>query len=249
MTLGTHLTIRDYLGTQKGVDTGVRKLGLLKRMNFSGSKGFTKVLSSCLAGRKAEGMTAADYLSSPVKVKKATIMKCTETPLAMRQREIGSTAAQSDLSHQLLKAQNKMIESSEEPLDAIVMEAIEKSIDKAALKYNLSPDLIRAVIKAESDFQVKAESSAGARGLMQLMPATAKELGVKDLFDIDQNIDGGTRYLRSMLDRFENDIRKALAAYNAGPGTVERFGGRVPPYRETRDYVERVLRLAGQVVA
>ncbi|MBW1901585.1 MAG: lytic transglycosylase domain-containing protein [Deltaproteobacteria bacterium] len=125
-----------------------------------------------------------------------------------------------------------------------VMEDIERSINKAAGTYNLPPDLIRGVIKAESDFQVKAESKAGARGLMQLMPATAEELGVKDPYDIDQNIDGGTRYLKRMMDRFGSDLKKALAAYNAGPGTVERYGGRVP-YQETRQYVQRVLEFSG----
>ena len=123
---------------------------------------------------------------------------------------------------------------------------IAQNVQKAAAKYNLPPELINAVIRAESNFQVQAVSSAGARGLMQLMPATAKELGVENSFDIQQNIDGGSRYLRKMLDRFGENIRKALAAYNAGPGTVIKYNGRVP-YPETRQYVERVLRFAKQM--
>ncbi len=111
---------------------------------------------------------------------------------------------------------------------------------KAAKRYRLSQALITGVIRAESGFQVDAVSKAGAGGLMQLMPATAEELGVKDLFDIEQNIDGGARYLRKMLDRFENDTKKALAAYNAGPGALEWYNGDVP-YQETRQYVKRVL--------
>lgn len=117
---------------------------------------------------------------------------------------------------------------------------INDSISKAAAKYNLPTDLIESVIRAESDFQVRAVSEAGARGLMQLMPETAKELGVSNPFDIEENIDGGARYLKKMLDTFEGDLTKALAAYNAGPGTVKRFRGRVP-FQETRMYVQKIL--------
>ena len=123
---------------------------------------------------------------------------------------------------------------------------IDQNVQKAAAKYDLSPDLIRGVIRAESNFKVKAISSAGAQGLMQLMPATAKELGVNNPFDIAQNIDGGAKYLRKMLDRFGGNVRTALAAYNAGPGTVIKYNGRVP-YPETRQYVRRVLRFSRQM--
>jgi len=98
------------------------------------------------------------------------------------------------------------------------------------------------VIHAESRFHPKAVSRAGARGLMQLMPATADELGVDDPFDAWQNIEGGTRYLGQLVRRFEGDIHLALAAYHAGAANVQRYGG-VPPYRETRRYVKRVLTL------
>jgi soluble lytic murein transglycosylase-like protein len=121
---------------------------------------------------------------------------------------------------------------------------MEASIQQAAAKYNLAPELIRSVIRAESNFQADAVSPAGAKGLMQLMPETARELGVTNVFDIQQNIDGGARYLRQMLDRFGGDLKRALAAYNAGPGAVEQFNGSVP-YAETRQYVKRVLRSAG----
>jgi len=124
---------------------------------------------------------------------------------------------------------------------------IEQNVREAAAKYALPPALIKAVIRAESNFKIDAVSSAGAQGLMQLMPATAEELGVKNPFDIRQNIEGGSRYLRKMLDRFGGNVPKALAAYNAGPGTVKKYNGRVP-YPETRQYVRRVLRFARQMV-
>jgi soluble lytic murein transglycosylase-like protein len=131
--------------------------------------------------------------------------------------------------------------------DLTEQQIIEKKVLKAAEKYNLPPELIKAVIRAESNFEVQAVSSAGAQGLMQLMPTTAKELGVNNPFDIEQNIDGGAKYLRMMLDRFGGSLRKALAAYNAGPGTVSKYAGRVP-YPETRQYVQRVLRFSRQMV-
>jgi soluble lytic murein transglycosylase-like protein len=119
--------------------------------------------------------------------------------------------------------------------------SVETFVQKAAAKYDLAPELIRSVIRAESGFRPDAVSPAGAMGLMQLMPETAAELGVSDPFNAGQNIDGGARYLRQMLDRFGGRIELALAAYNAGPGAVEKHAGRVP-YPETRDYVQRVLR-------
>jgi len=108
----------------------------------------------------------------------------------------------------------------------------------AARRHGVSADLVRAVIHAESGFRSDAVSPVGARGLMQLMPATAEAMGVSDVHDPRQNIDGGTRYLRILSDRFGDDVL-VIAAYNAGPGNVRKFGG-VPPFRETVDYVRKV---------
>lgn len=114
-------------------------------------------------------------------------------------------------------------------------------IEREAERNRLAPELIQSVIQAESGYNAKALSKAGAMGLMQLMPATASILAVHDPWDPAENIRGGAAYLRRMLDRFGR-LELALAAYNAGPGAVERYDG-IPPYKETRTYVARVLRL------
>jgi soluble lytic murein transglycosylase-like protein len=110
----------------------------------------------------------------------------------------------------------------------------------AARRHGLDPELVLAVAGVESGLRPRAVSPKGARGLMQLMPPTAREMGVTDIFDPVQNLDGGTRYLREMLARYDGDLKRALAAYNAGPGAVDKYKG-VPPYRETLAYVRRVL--------
>ncbi len=113
-------------------------------------------------------------------------------------------------------------------------------IEHHAARHGLSADLVRAVIQVESGFNAHAVSSKGAMGLMQLMPATARALGLSDPFQPDDNIRGGVAYLAQLLARYHYDLQLGLAAYNAGPGSVERYGG-VPPYRETRDYVEKIM--------
>lgn len=114
-------------------------------------------------------------------------------------------------------------------------------VNEASGRYRLDPDLVSSVIKAESDFKVHAISPKGARGLMQLMPGTASQLGVSDAFDPQANVEGGTRYLRELMEKYNFDVVRALAAYNAGPQRVEQFRG-VPPYYETRAYVARVVK-------
>jgi soluble lytic murein transglycosylase-like protein len=113
-------------------------------------------------------------------------------------------------------------------------------ISRSSARWSVDPSLVKAIVANESGFNIRATSATGAQGLMQLMPETAASLGVTDPYDASQNIGGGTRYLRSLLDRFHGNVRLAVAAYNAGPNAVLRYAN-VPPYAETRAYVANVL--------
>lgn len=117
---------------------------------------------------------------------------------------------------------------------------IDQLVSQNAGRWGVDPALVKAIIANESGFNANATSKTGAQGLMQLMPGTAAGLGVTDSYDPGQNVFGGTRYIRGLLDRFHGDMRLAIAAYNAGPGAVEKYNG-VPPYAETQNYVQNVL--------
>ena len=127
------------------------------------------------------------------------------------------------------------------PAKAIVKPPYRELVEAAAARYNVDADLITSVIAGESNFDPKAWSRKNARGLMQLLPETAARLGVQDIYDPQENIDAGTRYLRELLEKYNNNLTLALAAYNAGPDRVEEYG-RVPPFTETLSYVRRVKR-------
>jgi soluble lytic murein transglycosylase-like protein len=131
--------------------------------------------------------------------------------------------------------------SAPAPADKQAVPNIDENIRAAGAKYGLDPDFIRSIIAAESAGNPKAVSPKGAGGLMQLMPGTAKALGVNNVFDSAANVDGGTAYIRQLLDRYDHDVVLALAAYNAGPGKVDNYGG-LPPYRETNAYVTRIIK-------
>ena len=126
------------------------------------------------------------------------------------------------------------------PAASAAREPFEPLVQEYASRHRLRPDLIRAVIQVESGFNPRATSPKGAMGLMQLMPATARELGVRNAYDPVENIRGGTAYLRRLLDRYDGNEALALAAYNAGFDAVDRYGRRVPPYTETQNYVRKV---------
>lgn len=233
MHTGTGLTIRDYFN-QAGFKA--RATGTTRKAEAGDAFARTLASAGGVSGAVRETpMNIQDYFKTPVRNRPVFPSL---TPPADRPK-VQKTAAQP-------ASMTPPMTSPAQPQDPSApeneMSAIEAGVHRAAARYDLSPALIRAVIKAESNYQTRAVSLAGAQGLMQLMPATAGELGVADPFDIEQNIDGGARYLRQMLDQFDGELRLALSAYNAGPGTVARYGGNLPPYAETRTYVARVLR-------
>ena len=236
------------------------------RISSKAGKGFQSILAAFQTQNsnnvyKTRGLTIADYRARPVFSKSR--IRPQPKPVAAELKNTATNRFSGHSSSPAIKAYpaknnsfyrqdfkkvdfvKKFDNTAEQPVTLTDRQIIAQNVQKAAAKYNLPPELINAVIRAESNFQARAVSSAGAQGLMQLMPATAKELGVENSFDIEQNIDGGAKYLRKMLDRFGGNVRKALAAYNAGPGTVIKYNGRVP-YPETRQYVKRVLRFSKQ---
>jgi soluble lytic murein transglycosylase-like protein len=258
MAIEKSLKVRDYLEPRAAA--GSRPSGAARKSPAS----FQEVLKNQKlpsAEGLAAGMKISEYLKSPVlraQAPRRPGMAGDANPAAVGSRtnenvasERITKASQAEASGRASQAQGDLRPRRsqrgpgyESRAEASPGQPVERSIQQAAAKYNLAPELIRSVIRAESNFQAGAVSPAGAKGLMQLMPETAKELGVTNVFDINQNIDGGARYLRQMLDRFGGDVKRALAAYNAGPGAVEQYNGEVP-YAETRQYVKRVMRSAG----
>lgn len=229
MRTGTGLTIRDYFNR-----ANLNERAAAAARKARSGEAFARVFAAAGGTDRGTAMTIQDYFKTPVRG--PSVFSSTAPPTAgpgIRRAAPQPLPIPCSIAP---AAQPEAVQPGPENGKS----AIEAGIRKAATRYALSPDLIRAVVKVESNYQPRAVSPAGAQGLMQLMPATARELGVADPFDIEQNIDGGTRYLRRMLDQFGGDLKLALSAYNAGPGTVVRYDGDVP-YAETRTYVARVL--------
>jgi soluble lytic murein transglycosylase-like protein len=154
-----------------------------------------------------------------------------------RIQSIASFAQAPDADFQ--KILNTSVQNTKNPT-SVSRSEIDNLITKYSEKNGLDEDFVKAVINQESGFNPNATSHCGAMGLMQLMPATAQGLGVSDAYNPEQNIEGGTKYLKGLMDRFDNNKSLALAAYNAGPNAVKKYGG-IPPYAETQNYVKKVL--------
>ncbi len=239
MRIDEQLTIQDYFKRANPAACGRPRRSHSPKAFRAGTVDFSSALEAAkIAGPKSRrGRSIQDYFKNPVSTPRPRAIKSalsvTSPPIAApsvnRTDWSGSTGAA-------------------QPTQSSDTALIQAGIQKAAAQYNLPSELIQAVIRAESNFEVRAVSPAGAMGLMQLMPATASALGVKDAFDIEQNIDGGARYLRRMLRQFNGDLKLALSAYNAGPGTVAKYNGHVP-FSETQAYVARVLRYVRQYPA
>jgi len=154
-------------------------------------------------------------------------------------------AAEQSFAEILEKAEKQNIENYQRSIiyDNPNASDVASLVQSTALKHGVNPKLALAVAKTESNLTPTAISPVGAVGVMQLMPATAQELGVKNIYNLEENIDGGVRYLKQMLLTFGGDVTKAIAAYNAGPGAVKNYNG-IPPYQETQDYVRKVSELA-----
>jgi soluble lytic murein transglycosylase-like protein len=169
----------------------------------------------------------------PVPPPNAASMKAARTAAAEVSQYLGRESRQ---------AANARIEAANARGTAATPVDIDTAIEEAAARHNVDPNLVRAVVKVESNFNPNAVSRKGAMGLMQLMPSTAKQLNVKNPFDPEQNVDAGVRHLKRLLESYGGDIRLTLAAYNAGAGAVARNSG-VPHYAETQNYVRRITNL------
>ncbi len=190
---------------------------------------------------KRPATSTAKATISPIPGFKALPAQSIPIQTALNQTGPGQTAT-TGTSTGTTQAQAASSNTAETPNQTIVQSSpsdIAQMVREVSSRYHVDPELIEAVVETESHGNPSAVSRRGAQGLMQLIPETAYQMGVKDAFDPKQNLDGGVRYLQTLLERYNGNLDKALAAYNAGPGAVDRAGG-VPRYRETRAYVQKV---------
>ncbi len=210
-------------GFGKDIFMSIADQALAEKMSESGDLGITRLLVEALDTRAEAGIT--DVEGRGFETDPFAPLKCGPAPF-IRMKPLNSQ-------------HSGTIPATACDLDG-TGSRVRSVIERSARKYGLPADLIRAVIQVESAGNSQAVSNRGAKGLMQLTDSTAQDLGVTDVFDPEENIDAGSRYLSSLVRRFSGDLRLALAAYNAGPAAVERHGG-LPPYRETIQYVDKVL--------
>ena len=256
MAVDRPLSIRDYLEPRQVAAAGSRLSGAVTSKSSSFQDMLKNEKSKDAQGQPAS-LTISDYLNRRVIAKptartsgRAGAEGSVATPANLSELKKDLAVAKQGRAEKLteaagLQSSPRSAQASRRvfgrlPSDNASGEVIERSIQKAAARYSLSPDLIRGVIRAESNFQADAVSSAGAKGLMQLMPETALRMNVSNAFNPKENIEGGVRYFKYLLSLFNNDLRLSLAAYNAGENVVAQLGT-IPPYRETVDYVRRVL--------
>ncbi len=239
MTQGIVSSLNITLARMSSIESNFSALeGMSEKINSSGILNTNAVL-------KNEGINPVqdnrdfktildEKLARNNKIENNTEVKTNEIkPIEKRAEETAEQESLSPLQKAALNLKSKINLKSQ---SANVDEIIQVFADK----YNVDSDFIKAIIQQESGFNANARSKKGAMGLMQLMPATAKALGINDAYNPAENIEGGVKYFKGLLDRFNNDEKLALAAYNAGPNAVKRYGG-IPPYKETQNYVNSIM--------